>query len=333
MTDTLRNITPQQLCAEGLEEVSSGEALARAGWLKYGTGLNQIKAQHPGKQGERAFGEAVKAANLDVWPSDGMSGKLPDIKIEDKVRTAAMWAAGLTPDELAAFEAAHAKTEVTAKGGFRGLHAAVLRAASQSTSQAKPEAPAAASTAATAQGDAICQRSYLAGIEAAKASGYYLDAASLPKSEQKKLETFKRQTLKHMNTVLDEAEARIKFEAAKDNRRFIDEVIIPQWGDKIARAEVIERSHRGVMTKAEYNTVRMCLHPDRLESLDREQLGQAFRIFNSKSIALLPGDGYADGQPSRPADLEARVRAKAEQELREKAAKAATARAALAAAA
>ncbi len=43
------------------------------------------------------------------------------------IRSAAMWAASLTASELASHHAAHSEIEVTVKGGFRGLHAAVTR--------------------------------------------------------------------------------------------------------------------------------------------------------------------------------------------------------------
>ena len=126
MVDTLRNRTPQQLCAEGLDEISFSEASARVGWLKYGRGLNEWKNQYPGKENDRAFGEAVKAAGLNRRRGKWMSAKLTDI--HDKVRSAAMWAASLDPTDLAALEEAHQNTRVTSDGGFRGLHAAVKEA-------------------------------------------------------------------------------------------------------------------------------------------------------------------------------------------------------------
>lgn len=192
-----------------LMQIRNGQADIRAGWLGYGGVLNEIKAQHSGSN--NAFGDAVKAAGLDVWPEGSCNNSLQPI--DRPVRSAAMWAAALPPDELAAFEAEHANTEVTAKSGFRGLYASVRRASARTDQHAdehidqqadnapkedEAEAPAAVMPAATAQREAICQRSYLAGIEAAKAEGFYLDANSLPKSAQDKLEAFKRRELRKL---------------------------------------------------------------------------------------------------------------------------------------
>lgn len=95
----------------------------RAQWLAYGAALNELKAQYPGKQDIRAFGEAVTAAKLDVWPTEGICDSSAHIDINRHIRTAAQWAASLTPAELDAYITAHPTRKITRDGGFRGLHA------------------------------------------------------------------------------------------------------------------------------------------------------------------------------------------------------------------
>ena len=136
MTDsnTLYNSEPEQRATEGLKAILLGGASMRSGWLGYGTALNEIKAQYPGNN--NAFGAAVKSAKLDVWPDESGRSNLEQ-PIHKAIRSAAMWAAALKPDELAALAAKHPNVEVTVRGGFRGLYAAVTNAAKQAETTAQ----------------------------------------------------------------------------------------------------------------------------------------------------------------------------------------------------
>jgi hypothetical protein len=81
------------------------------------------------------------------------------------------------------------------------------------------------------------------------------------------------------------------------------------------------------MTKAEYNTIMRCLHPDSLRSRTEEQLAEAFRLFTAYRLKLVPPDAeerekLMAGFPRTPEDWEAarasvKAKRKAEREARE----------------
>ena len=145
----LRNITPEDKIKVGFDELDQLEKSraekhdsvdadyfsgCRMAWLDIGSALNELRAKFSGKRGDRAFGETLK----------GMSAKLADMHIHAK--TAAMWAASMTSEELAGHEASHPHIKVTREGGFRGLHAAVKKGRATPARSAPPRcwrAPAA----------------------------------------------------------------------------------------------------------------------------------------------------------------------------------------------
>lgn len=138
MEDILHNTDPGQRGVEHLRAVKRGGVEIFNGWLGYSHALAELRAQHP--DDNNAFGAAVKAAKLDVWPTDGGSDTMSE-PINDKVRSASLWAASIALDELKARMAEHPNVEITAKGGFRGLHSAVVKAAKQADTaeQEEPE--------------------------------------------------------------------------------------------------------------------------------------------------------------------------------------------------
>ena len=291
MSDLIHNTTPEQRAVTGLMLIMTGQTDVRSGWLGYGAALNEIKERHPG---DKEFGKAVAAAKLDTWP-EACRPNVGQDEIKRDVRVAAMWAAGLTSDELPAYESQHPSTQVTALGGFRGLHAAVLKASKPKPEKINAEtpeqdAPATDVATATADDEASFQRGYLAGIEAAKAEGYFLSADDLPKTAQQKLQAALKRELKGM-----EAE----YQRLIDERveQIIGKELPSKWQAKLDHADEITRSHRGVMTKSELNILLACLHPDSRMSASDEKLAEAFRIIRSVEIPLLPGDATAPSAP------------------------------------
>lgn len=69
-------------------------------WLAYGAALNEIKAQHG--ENDKAFGQAVAAADPDKWPE--ATATSCNSTIDRIVRSAAMWASALTTAELAVLQ-------------------------------------------------------------------------------------------------------------------------------------------------------------------------------------------------------------------------------------
>lgn len=103
--------------------------------------------------------------------------------------------------------------------------------------------------------------------------------------------------------------------------------MIPNYRAKLDHADEIARSHRGVMTKAEYNTIVACLHPDSRLSVSDEKLADAFRILRSKAVPLLPGETTSPDVVPFPRTA-AEMRHRREAVRAEKAARAAAQRAA-----
>lgn len=322
----LFNTTPEQRAKEGLKEVLSGSDTVAAGWLKYGAALNEIKAQHPGEQGKRAFGEAVSSAGLDKWPSEGDMSHLATYQIGRDVRAAAMWAASLTASELAGYEAAHPDIEVTAKGGFRGLHAAVVsttKARARSVTSASRPTPTLDKArevvaAVIAKGEPIRARKLAeehgishvtvetaAAVEKAVAEAKAeakseaqtkfeapaIDIASLSPSARERFEAAKRQMERKVESDFN---ARV----SEATEKFINEHILPLYKKRLDDADRIRNAYRGIMTRQEYNLLLSCLHPDSRASVSDERLSEAFQLLRSKEIVFLPGADTAT--PSVP---------------------------------
>lgn len=137
MTNVLHNTDAGQRALDALMAIAAGGASVRDGWRAYSLAYAEFRAQH---DGDAEFGKAVAAAGLDVWP-DGRRSNLERGVIHKAVRAAALWAGSLTEEELAAHEAQYPRVEVTARGGFRGLHTAVLKAAKPKADTAAQEEP------------------------------------------------------------------------------------------------------------------------------------------------------------------------------------------------
>jgi len=107
-----------------------------------------------------------------------------------------------------------------------------------------------------------------------------LDPSHLSKTAQEKLEAAIR-AHKHR---LDEG-----FSAAVNERvrRFVDEVILPDWREKINQAHELYARRRALMDKDTFNTIRRALHPDSRQSISDAKLGHAFDAFMALEKYLL----------------------------------------------
>jgi hypothetical protein len=328
----LHNTDPGQRGVEHLRTVKRGGADIFSGWLGYSYALAELRAQHP--DDNNAFGAAVKAAKLDVWPTDEGSDTMSE-PINDKVRSASLWAASITLDELKAHMTQHPSVEITARGGFRGLHAAVMRAAKptaepaqqeepQAQDEAQPDEAASSKTYTEADVEAAVaaafERGRLAGLEAAKADAL-VDPSTLSMSAQQKLEAAKR---KMERQVVDELTKEFDRLVAEEVRRVVD-ACLPTYRIDMERASNITKAYRGVMTKSEYNTVLFCLHPDQRKNVSDEKLDDAFRIMREREIAFLPGGTAAPSAPPLPRTPEEMLARRKAVEAERKAARAAKA--------
>jgi hypothetical protein len=107
-----------------------------------------------------------------------------------------------------------------------------------------------------------------------------IDPATLSWTAQQKLDAAIRQhkhklDLKFETLVLDEV------------KRRIDEIILPHWKEKIAKAEQLYRHRRGAMDKDTFNKIRRALHPDSRKSISDKMLGDAFDTFMALEKFLL----------------------------------------------
>ena len=115
-----------------------------------------------------------------------------------------------------------------------------------------------------------------------------IDWASLPGTVKQKEESMRRQIRREV-----EAEFQPRLAAAVEAQIGAVSKQVREMYDAVQRFHSAER--HGVFTKADYDLIRSCLHPDSRASASDQKLGKAFRIFNEANIKLVP--------PRRPTDL------------------------------
>ncbi len=104
--------------------------------------------------------------------------------------------------------------------------------------------------------------------------------AAMPKTTREKMEAWKRRVEKGIEA---EIEARVRAGIAKH----LEEVVYPKYREKEARAEEVIASHKGVITKAEFRALQMCLHPDRRATLDEAKFNEAFILLEKHKAVLV----------------------------------------------
>jgi hypothetical protein len=129
-----------------------------------------------------------------------------------------------------------------------------------------------------------------------------ISPGTLPKSYQEKFAVLERRLRKEL-----EAEFEQKVIAACD--RMLEETLLPHYNQSYAEHQQVIKSRRGVMTNADYNKIRACLHPDRVQDPAlKARYAEAFRIFNDAKICLLDEKQMATltfGMPKNLAELRA----------------------------
>lgn len=106
-----------------------------------------------------------------------------------------------------------------------------------------------------------------------------VDWKTVPGTAKQKIEAFRRKDAKQL-----EAEFEPRVQAAVQVR----------IADAQAHMDKLYNQYRavlgirkGIFTKAEYDLIRKCLHPDRRLGTSDEELANAFRLFNEQDIVLL----------------------------------------------
>ena len=115
-----------------------------------------------------------------------------------------------------------------------------------------------------------------------------IDWSSLPMTAAKKIDAARRQIRRELEA---EIEPRVQAEVQRRIGKAFDR--IEEQYDKIERFESAQRN--GIFTKADYNLIKSCLHPDSRASVSDEKLANAFRVFNEANVKLVP--------PPKPNDL------------------------------
>jgi ParB-like chromosome segregation protein Spo0J len=107
-----------------------------------------------------------------------------------------------------------------------------------------------------------------------------IDASTLPMTAQEKLNAAIKQ---HQRGLDQKFEQRVREEI----RRRMDDIILPEWKQRIEQAKKLFMHRRGAMDKATFNAIRRALHPDSRKSISDKVLGEAFDTFMSLEKYLL----------------------------------------------
>jgi hypothetical protein len=107
-----------------------------------------------------------------------------------------------------------------------------------------------------------------------------IDRAALSLSAQQKLDAALRQQKRNQDLIF---ETRVRDEV----KRRIDEIVLPHWKEKIAKAEQLYTHRRGAMSKETFNIIRRALHPDSRQAISDKKLAEAFDTFMGLEKFLL----------------------------------------------
>jgi hypothetical protein len=107
-----------------------------------------------------------------------------------------------------------------------------------------------------------------------------IDASTLSISSQQKLEAAIRQHKRKLE---------LEFEARAQQRLqdALNDTVLPAYNETYAIYRDLCDTRKGLMTKATYNKIASCLHPDSRNSVTDEKLHDVFHIWRSLEIRLL----------------------------------------------
>jgi hypothetical protein len=131
----------------------------------------------------------------------------------------------------------------------------------------------------------------------------YLDPQTLSRSAQEKLQAAIRQEQRRLEA---EFERRVQDEIKKR----LDELVMPAWLKKLADADRVIKSRKGVMPRAEYRLIAAALHPD--QSMSKERMHEAFLAFTKHELPLVAEKELPISQAPMPRNYEELMRMRAE---------------------
>jgi hypothetical protein len=106
------------------------------------------------------------------------------------------------------------------------------------------------------------------------------DPATLSLSAQQKLEAATRRIRRELELEFDKRLQQRLQEA-------LDDTVLPAYNETYAIYRELSEARKGLMTKATYNKIASCLHPDSRNSVTDEKLVDAFQIWRGLEIRLL----------------------------------------------
>ncbi len=119
--------------------------------------------------------------------------------------------------------------------------------------------------------------------QAAKADATTINLETLPGTMKDKAEKMRSQIRRELEAEFD---ARVREATQEAVAQRVEKIILEtEWTSANARRVLDAR--QGIFTRADYDTIRSCLHPDSRLSVSDEKLAQAFRLFNEAAIVLL----------------------------------------------
>jgi hypothetical protein len=110
--------------------------------------------------------------------------------------------------------------------------------------------------------------------------GAAIDPNTLSLSAQQKIAIAIRQ---HQRRLDQDFETRV----LRAIRQRLEETILPSYEKTAADHQEIIKARKGLMSKADYNKIMSCLHPDSRKSITDEKLVEAFQIWRKLEILLL----------------------------------------------
>lgn len=114
-----------------------------------------------------------------------------------------------------------------------------------------------------------------------------LDLEAAPASVRERMEAWRRAETKRLRTIIH-AELKVEYD-------FSGDLWVRQVWERAAWAEKILAASQGVMSKAEYQTIVKCLHPD--TTPDQALKAEAFRLFTQHKDVLLKPEVTFSGPP------------------------------------
>jgi hypothetical protein len=117
-----------------------------------------------------------------------------------------------------------------------------------------------------------------------------LDWNTMPGNAKAKLEAMRRQIHKEYQRELDrhveklDAEVKSRVQAQIDTEANIFHNVMR---NRLDRADRVLSGRKGIFSRADYDVIRSCLHPDSRTSVSDQKLANAFRLFNEADILLI----------------------------------------------